>query len=78
MKYSFQIIAAKSNEELRSLVKEIKKMSNMDKPATHKKSEAMKELFEVEKNLRYWCDKYHAIKSAIVSEVVYRIEKDAM
>lgn len=66
-----------SNEQLKSLLKEIHKISIADKPAKVSQSETMKFLFEVENNKNnYWFDNYQNVKQAIQSEILYRVRKN--
>jgi len=74
---AFKICRSLTNEQLRELAKEIRKIGNADKPAYVKRSEVMAQMFEVEITpFNYWLDAYHNIDHAIMYEIMYRIRED--
>lgn len=74
---AFKICRSLTNEQLRELAKEIRKIGNSDKPAYVKRSEVMAQMFEVEITpFNYWLDAYHNIDHAIMYEIMYRIRED--
>jgi hypothetical protein len=74
---ALKICRSLTNEQLRELVKEIRKISNADKPAYVKRSEVMAQMFAVEHTpFNYWLDAYQNIDQAIMYEIMYRIRED--
>lgn len=79
MENSFTLSRCYSNDDLRSLLVELRVMSNADAPAKVKKSSLMKQLFDIEKtNDNHWGDQYHMVKMAIECEILNRFEKGVM
>lgn len=82
MENSFTLSRSYTNDELRSLLIELRKMSNADAPAKVSKSPLMKQLFDIEKGgdnyYIYWSDQYHMVKMAIECEILNRVEKNLM
>lgn len=76
-KRAFDLVRLITNDELRSLAKEIKKIGYSERPALVKMSSMMAELFEAEASpFIYWLDKYHNVDYAITYEVMYRVRED--
>lgn len=66
-----------TNDELRSLVKEINVISRAEAPAKVKQSGLMKQLFEREDDGIYgWYDKYYNVSTSIEREILYRVRTD--
>lgn len=75
----FTKVAEVDNDTLRSLAKEIKKISNADAPAHVKQSDLMKELFDMEKTeWNHWGDRYHTVRLAIDTEIIFRFTNDKL
>jgi hypothetical protein len=68
-------ISSYSNELLKELYIELKKVGNMKKPYYANKSIKLKELFNMS-NQKYWLDQYHEIKFELETEILYRISID--
>jgi hypothetical protein len=67
------------NEELRNLLKEVREMGGQDAPRHFKKSDKMKQLFELEKADYYtWADQFSNVQRAIEVEVLWRVRYDAL
>lgn len=65
------------NDELRNLVKEIKRISSSKEPANVKQSNAMKHLFDLDhKYMDGWVYSYHNVSDAIKNEIIRRIVED--
>lgn len=76
-KKAFDLVRLITNDELRELAKEIKKIGNAEKPASVKMTSMMAELFAAEASpFIYWLDKYHNVDFAITYEVMYRVRED--
>jgi (p)ppGpp synthase/HD superfamily hydrolase len=74
---SFDKVHQANNQQLILLLKEIKQMSLLDAPKDFKKSEAMEELFELEKQDCYtWSDQYGIVKRAIENQILDRLKND--
>lgn len=74
---ALKICRSLTNEQLRELAKEIRKISNSDKPAYVKRSKIMAQMFAVEITpFNYWLDAYQNIDQAIMYEIMYRIRED--
>ncbi len=66
-----------TNDELRSLLKEIKVISDAEAPAKVKQSGLMKQLFERENYSIYgWYDKYYNVRTSIEREILSRVRTD--
>ena len=79
MENSFTLARCYSNDDLRSLLIELRVMSNADAPAKVSKSPLMKQLFDIEKTKdNHWGDQYHMVKMAIECEILHRVEKNVM
>lgn len=66
------------NEQLRTLLKEVKEMGKLDAPRYFKQSDKMKQLFELEKEDYYtWADQFSNVQRAIEVEILWRVRTDA-
>lgn len=66
------------NEQLRSLLKEVKAIGQLDAPRYAKQSDIMKKLFELEKADYYtWADQFSNVQRAIEIEILFRVRTDA-
>ncbi len=61
-----------SNEQLKNLYRENYKVSNTKKPYYAKKTDLLKDLFNMSDH-KYWLDQYHEIKFELETEMHYRI-----
>ena len=82
MENSFTLCLTYSNDELRSLLIELRLMSEADAPANVKRSVLMEQLFDAEKGNDnyhiYWSDQYHMVKMGIECEILKRFEKNLL
>ena len=62
-----------TNVELVSLSKELKTMSLLDSPSTHKKSELLKSVWD---NNYGFADAFSSLRLYITSEIIHRINTD--
>lgn len=76
MENSFEIIKNYTNEQLRSLVKEMHEIGKLDAPAHAKLSPEMQMLFDSQKDYGFWINKYHNVNISIDWEIKRRIVED--
>lgn len=77
MKNAFKIVRSYNDEQLLSLFKELKEMSNLDAPRNFKKSDLMNELFNLEKTKQNsWSDQYYNVIKVIEIELLNRCGED--
>ena len=63
---AFDEVRKWDNEQLRTLLKEVKEMGKLDAPRYFKQSDKMKQLFELEKADYYtWADQFSNVQRAI-------------
>ena len=75
---AFDEVRKWDNEQLRSLLKEVKEMGKQDAPRYFKQSDKMKQLFELEKADYYtWADQFSNVQRAIEVEILWRVRTDA-
>ena len=75
---SFDEVRKWDNEQLRTLLKEVKDMGKQDAPRRFKQSDKMKQLFELEKADCYtWADQFSNVQRAIEVEILWRVRTDA-
>lgn len=75
---SFDETRKYDNEQLRSLLKEVKEIGKLDAPRYAKQSNIMKQLFELEKADYYtWADQFSNVQRAIEIEILFRVRTDA-
>jgi hypothetical protein len=75
---AFDEVRKWDNEQLRTLLKEVKEMGKLDAPRYFKQSDKMKQLFELEKADYYtWADQFSNVQRAIEVEILWRIRTDA-
>lgn len=75
---AFDEVRKWDNEQLRTLLKEVKEMGKLDAPIHFKQSDKMKQLFELEKADYYtWADQFSNIQMAIEVEILWRVRTDA-
>ena len=75
---AFDEVRKWDNEQLRTLLKEIKDMGKLDAPRYFKQSDKMKQLFELEKADYYtWADQFSNVQIAIEVEILWRVRTDA-
>ena len=75
---AFDEVRKWDNEQLRTLLKEVKEMGKLDAPRYYKQSDKMKQLFELEKADYYaWADQFSNVQRAIEVEILWRVRTDA-
>lgn len=75
---AFDEVRKLDNEELRTLLKEVKEMRKIDAPRYFKQSKKMKQLFKLEKpNSNTWSDQFYDVQRAIELEILWRVRTDA-
>jgi hypothetical protein len=75
---AFDEVRKWDNEQLRTLLKEVKEMGKLDAPRYFKQSDKMKQLFELEKADYYtWADQFSNVQRAIEVEILWRVRTDA-
>lgn len=75
---AFDEVRKWDNEQLRTLLKEVKEIGKQDAPRHFKKSDNMKQLFELEKADYYnWADQFSNVQKAIEVEILWRVRTDA-
>jgi hypothetical protein len=75
---AFDEVRKWDNEQLRTLLKEVKEMGKQDAPRYFKQSDKMKQLFELEKADYYtWSDQFSNAQRAIEVEILWRVRTDA-
>ena len=75
---AFDEVRKWDNEQLRTLLKEVKEMGKQDAPRYFKQSDKMKQLFELEKADYYtWADQFSNVQGAIEVEILWRVITDA-
>ena len=75
---AFDEVRKWDNEQLRTLLKEVKEMGKQDAPRYFKQSDKMKQLFELEKADYYtWADQFSNVQRAIEVEILWRVRTDA-
>jgi hypothetical protein len=75
---AFDEVRKWDNEQLRSLLKEVKEMGKQDAPRYFKQSDKMKQLFELERAVYYtWADQFTNVYIAIEVEILWRVRTDA-
>jgi hypothetical protein len=75
---AFDKVRKWDNEQLRTLLKEVKEMGKLDAPKYFKQSDKMKQLFELEKADYYtWADQFSNVQRAIEVEILWRVSTDA-
>lgn len=75
---AFDEVRKWDNEQLRTLLKEVKEIGKQDAPRYFKKSDKMKQLFELEKADYYtWAGQFINVQRAIEVEILYRVGTDA-
>lgn len=75
--WSWDIVQDLSNDQLRSLVKEIARISSVEAPAHEKKSQLLNELFEAEEiEYRTWSDVFSEVDLAVKTQIINRIRND--
>ena len=68
-----------NNEQLRSLLKEIKEIGKLDAPKYAKQTAEMKHLFNTEKtNYNNWYNQFSYVSNAIEVEILHRIRTNKM
>lgn len=79
IRYSaFDEVRKLNNEQLQTLLKEIKEISEQKAPRYFKQSDKMKQLFKLEKIDYYtWADQFSNVQKAIEIEILWRIKTDA-
>ena len=76
---AFSEVSKLDNQQLRYLLKEIREISQIDKPSYAKQSDIMKQLFDLEKTDFYsWYDQFSNVKRAIEVEILWRVRTDAL
>ena len=76
---AFDEVRKLDNEQLRTLLKEVKEIWKQDAPRYFKQSKKMKQLFELEKSDYYtWYDQFSNVQRAIEVEILWRVRADAM
>ena len=74
---AFDEVRKWDNEQLRTLLKEVKEMCKLDAPRYFKQSNRMKQLFELEKTDYYtWADQFSNVQRAIEVEILWRVRTD--
>ena len=75
---AFDEVRKWDNEQLRTLLKEVKEIGKLDAPRHFKQSDKMKKLFELEKADYYtWADQFSNVQRAIEVEILWRVRTDA-
>jgi len=75
---AFDEVRKWDNEQLRTLLKEVKEMGKQDAPRYFKQSDKMKQLFELEKADYYtWADQFSNVQRVIEVEILWRVRTDA-
>ena len=75
---AFDEVRKWDNEQLRTLLKEVKEIGKQDAPRYFKQSKEMKQLFELEKADYYtWADQFSNVQRAIDVEILWRVRTDA-
>ena len=75
---AFDKVRKYDNEQLRSLLKEVKEIGKLDAPRHAKQTPIMKQLFELEKADYYtWSDQFSNVQRAIEIEILWRVRTDA-
>jgi len=75
---AFDEVRKWDNEQLRTLLKEVKEIGKQDAPRYFKQSDKMKQLFELEKADYYtWADQVSNVQRAIEVEILWRVRTDA-
>jgi transposase len=75
---AFDEVRKWENDQLRTLLKEVKEMGELDAPRHFKQSDKMKQLFELEKADYYtWADQFSNVQRAIEVEILWRVRTDA-
>lgn len=75
---AFDEVRKWDNEQLRTLLKEVKEMGKLDAPRYFKQSNKIKQLFELEKADYYtWSDQFSNVQRAIEVEILWRVRTDA-
>jgi hypothetical protein len=75
---AFDEVRKWDNEQLRSHLKVVKEMGNLDAPRYFKQSNKMKQLFKLEKADYYsWGDQFSNVQRAIEVEILWRVRTDA-
>ena len=75
---AFDEVREWENEQLRTLLKEVKEIGKQDAPRYFKQSKKMKQLFELEKADYYtWADQFSNVQRAIEVEILWRVRTDA-
>ena len=75
---AFDEVRKWDNEQLRTLLKEVKEIGKQDAPRYFKQSDKMKQLFELEKADYYsWADQFSNVQRAIEVEILWRVRTDA-
>lgn len=79
VRYSaFDEVRKCDNEQLRTLLNELKEIGKLDAPRHFKQSDKMKQLFELEKTDYYtWADQFVSVQRAVEIEVLYRVRTNA-
>ena len=76
-KTALNLVKEYSNNELRSLLKELKQINMSEVPAKFKCSDKMKALYDAEKQPYYdWLDCHFGVSDAIRFEILKRVERD--
>ena len=74
---AFDEVRKLDNEQLRSLLKEVKEIGKQDAPRYFKQSDKMKQLFELEKADYYtWADQFSNVQRAIEVDILWRVRTD--
>jgi hypothetical protein len=74
---AFDEVRKWDNEQLRTLLKEVKEMGKLDAPRYFKQSDKMKQLFELEKADYYtWADQFSNVQRAIEVEILWKVIND--
>ena len=75
---AFDEVRKLDNEQLRTLLKEVKEIGKFDAPRYFKQSDKMKQLFKLEKaDCCYWSDQFSNVQRAIEVEILWRVRTDA-
>lgn len=75
---AFDEVRKWDNEQLRTLLKEVKEMGKLDAPRHFKQSDKMKQLFELEKSDYYtWANQFSNVQRVIEVEILWRVRTDA-
>ena len=74
---AFNEVRKYSNEQLRSLLKEIKKISKHDAPRYVEQSVNMAQLFALEEaDYNTWLDTFRNVQNSIEREILFRVAND--